>query len=82
MTLYIKVFPITGLCDETQKLTITLEDGVFSKVLSHLQERFGTESLKTEALMFLHNGVALDRSKDIVFQDGDELWLMPLLSGG
>ena len=82
MMVHIKVFPSVGLCDETQKLEVTLEEGSMSELQTLLQKRLGITLQKMESLMFLHNGRALDKYKDIVFRDGDELWLLPLLSGG
>ena len=82
MTVHVKVFPIAGLCDETQKLELALEEGNMDELLMQLQECLKTDQLKTEALMFMHNGRTLNRSKDVAFRDGDEVWLMPLLSGG
>ena len=81
MNVYIKIFPIAGLCDETRKLELTLEEGSMSEVLTNLREQFNVNP-KIEELMFLHNGRALNRHKNTVFRNGDELWLLPMLSGG
>ena len=82
MTVHVKIYPIAGLCDKTHEMELSLDGGSMSEVMPNLQKRFGVESLKTEALMFMHNGRALERNKDVAFQDGDDLWLLPLLSGG
>ena len=81
MKVHIKIFPIVGICDQSQKLELPLEEGNLSEALALLEGRLGM-NCKIETLMFLHNGRALDCRKDAVFQDGDQLWLMPLLSGG
>ena len=71
-----------GLCNQTQKLDVPLEEGSFSEVLAFLERRLSVSLEKLEKLMFLHNGRGLDKRKDVVLCDGDELWLLPLLSGG
>ena len=82
MKVQVKVFPITGLCNQSQKLELALGNGNFSEVLTLLAEKLGVSFDKFEKLMFLHNGRGLDRKKDVVLCDGDELWLLPLISGG
>ena len=94
MKVHIKVFTIAGLCNQSQKLELALENGSFSEMLIRLQGRLGANlgnnpdycsgdgSDKFEKLMFMHNGRALGKCKDVVFKDGDQLWLLPLLSGG
>ena len=82
MKVLVKVFPAAGLCDQTQELEITLEEGSLSELLTLLQERLSVNPGKIEELMFVHNGRAMDRREDVLFQDGDQLWLMPMLSGG
>ena len=77
----IKVFPIAGLCEKSLKLEIALEKGTLDEIFEFLQGRFG-ENLKTETLMLMHNGRRLDLNNNTVFKDGDQLWLLPLLSGG
>ena len=81
MNVHIKIFPIAGLCDETRKLELTLEEGSMNELLTNLREQFNVNP-KIEELMFLHNGRALNRRKNTVFRNGDELWLLPMLSGG
>ena len=82
MKVHVKVFPIAGLCDRTKKLDIALEDGSMNELQACLRERLDVNNHKIETLMFLHNGHALDKQKDAVFKDGDQLWLMPVISGG
>ena len=82
MKVFIKVFPSAGVCDQTQKLEIALKDGSMGELRMSLQERLGVNPGKIEELMFVHNGRALDRRKETVFGDGDQLWLLPMLSGG
>ena len=92
MKVHIKIFPIVGICDQSQKLELPLEEGNLSEALALLEGRLGVNlginsggihsACKIETLMFLHNGRRLDSRKDAVFRDGDQLWLLPLLSGG
>ena len=82
MTVHIKVFPIAGVCDQSQKLDISLEQGNLTEALSLLEVRLGVCFSKPEKLMLMHNGRGLDRRKNTVLEDGDQLWLLPLLSGG
>ena len=88
MMIFIKVFPIVGVCDQSQELEIPFENSKMSEVLTHLEKRVGFKLAdKYEKLMLLHNGQVLDidvlkRSQEVVFEDGDKLWLLPLLSGG
>ena len=82
MKVSVRVFPIEGMCSQSQDLDMTLEEGSFGEVLTFLQMRFDVTMDKLESLMFLHNGYGLDRRKNVVFHDGDQLWLLPLLSGG
>ena len=88
MMIFLKVFPIVGVCDQSQELEIAFEKNKMNEVLTHLEERVGFSLAdKFEKLMLLHNGQVLDkdvlnRSKEVVFEDGDRLWLLPLLSGG
>ena len=83
MTVHIKLFPIAGVCNQSQELELILEEGKLGEVLANLHERLGVNlAVKLEKLMLLHNGCALGNRKDVAFQDGDRLWLLPLLSGG
>ena len=82
MNVQIKIFPIAGLCDQAQKLELALEDGGMGELLRSLQDQLGVNLSENETIMFLHNGRALDRREETVFHDGDQLWLMPQISGG
>ena len=83
MTVHIKLFPIAGICNQSQEMELALEEGKLGEALTKLYERLGVDlDVKLEKLMLLHNGRALDMRKNVVFQDGDRLWLLPLLSGG
>ena len=82
MKVNVKVFQTTGLCAKTEELEITLEEGSFSELLFLLGKTLGVNLHEVKALMFLHNGCVLDRSKSVVLRDKDKLWLLPLLSGG
>ena len=82
MKVNVKIFQTTGLCEKTEELEITLEEGSFNELLYLLGKKLGVNLHEAKALMFLHNGRVLDRSKSMVFRDKDKLWLLPLLSGG
>ena len=82
MNIQIRIFPIAGLCNEKKELELALEKGNFYEAQARLEELLGISFRENKTLMFLHNGQGLDRNKDIVFREGDQLWLMPLLSGG
>ena len=82
MIVFIKIFPSVGVCNQTQKLEIALKNGSFCELLTLLEGKLNVSLEKLEKLMFVHNGRGLDRQKDVVLCDGDELWLLPLLSGG
>ena len=84
MNIHVKIFPIAGLCNQSQDLELALENGSLDELLVRIQKRLDTDTdlRKTETLMFLYNGRVLDKHKDVVLSDGGELWLLPLLSGG
>jgi len=82
MNVHIKIFPIAGLNDRKQELEITLEKGNLNEALNRLREQTGVNFGEMKTLMFLHNGKALDKHEDNVFREGDQLWLLPVLSGG
>ena len=84
MIVYVKVFPIADICNQSQKLELLLKEGSFSELFNHLQERLGVDLNpdKPGKLMFLHNGSNLESRKEVVFKDGDQLWMLPMLSGG
>jgi len=83
----VKVFPADGLCDQKSELRISLENGSLNELGARLEEVLGVNPFVIESLMFLHNGRALDEKEliereNIVFADGDTLWLLPRISGG
>ena len=82
MNVHIKIFPIAGLNNKKQELEIALEEGNLNEALNQLQERLGVNFREMKTLMFLHNGKGLVKHEDNVFREGDQLWLLPLLSGG
>jgi len=82
MKMNVKVFPVTGLCNRTREMEVNLEEGSMSELLAHLQKQLDADLPETESLIFIHNGHGLDKCKNVVFQDKDQLWLLPILSGG
>ena len=82
MTVDVKIFPIAGLCNKKQELQIALEEGNMGELRRLLPERLGVNLPGPEAFMFLYNGRALRQQEDVFFQDGDQLWLLPQISGG
>jgi len=82
MKVRIRIFPAAGIDKVPDEFEITPEKGCLSEVLALLRENLGLDPAENAALMFLHNGQELDIRKEAVFQDGDQLWLLPLLSGG
>ena len=81
MKVSVKVFPITGVSDAAQELEITLSEGNLSELIAILQLRFRVDP-HDESIMILHNGQALDSYADVILSNGDQLWMMPCLSGG
>ena len=82
MRIKVKVFPGVGLCCQTQELEIPLGQGSLKEIIAFLEEQPDIGHLKSEKLLLLHNGSALDVQKDTAFLDGDTLWLTPRISGG
>ena len=83
MKVNIKIFPIAGLSEQRREMEIALEEnGGMGELLARLQEQLDVNLQKIEALMFLHNGRGMDKSENVIFQDGDQLWLLPQISGG
>jgi len=82
MKVNIKIFPIAGLFNKKQELEIALENGDLNEALTRLQELLGVNFRENKTLMYLHNGYKLESQNDAVFQEGDQLWLLPILSGG
>ena len=82
MKVHINIFPIAGLCNQSKKLDLNLEEGNLGEVLILLEQILDAKLSKLEELIFLHNGRGVDKRKEILFQDGDQLWLLPMISGG
>jgi len=82
MKVQVKIFPVAGLCDQKRELEITLEEGNMNELEVHLEERMGVNPRVIKSLMFLHNGRAMGEQENVVFKDGDLLWLLPQISGG
>ena len=82
MKVNIRVFPIAGLCNQRLEMALALEEGSMNELLRLLSGQLGVNLPETGAFMFLHNGRGLDRYEDVFFQDGDQLWLLPRISGG
>jgi len=81
MTVHVKIFPIAEVSDEAQEMQVNLVNGHISEFFVFLNQRLGFDPYEKD-LMLLHNGRGLDMREDVDLQDGDRLWLMPMLSGG
>ena len=82
MIVQVKVLPVAGLCDQKQEMEIALEEGSMTELDARLEERLGVNPRTIKSLMFLHNGRGFDGLADVTFADGDQLWLLPQISGG
>jgi molybdopterin converting factor small subunit len=82
MKVQVKIFPIAGLCDKKQELEIPLAEGSMGELEAYFEERLGVNLRAIKSLMFLHNGRSIDERENVVFSDGDLLWLLPQISGG
>ena len=82
MEVQITILPIAGFCGEKQELKLYLEEGSISELAALLEERFGVNLRSIESLLFLRNGRGMDVSEDVVFADGDQLALLPQITGG
>jgi molybdopterin converting factor small subunit len=78
----VKVFPAAGLCERRRELEIALEEGSMRELEERLFGALGADPLEAKALMFLLNGRGIGRRDGVVFKDGDQLWLLPQVSGG
>jgi len=81
MSIHVKVFPIAGVCDAAQVMDVTLNEGCLSELMTILTRQLGTDPRK-QGIMILNNGQSLDVDADASLNDGDNLWVMPRLSGG
>jgi len=82
MKIYVKMFPIAGICDAAREMEITIREGNLNELLICLQDQTGAASLPLETLMLLHNGRGVDIHENMQFSDGDRLWILPQISGG
>jgi len=82
MKVHIRISPIAGFCEQRQEIEVVLKHGSKSEVETLLYNKLGVNPFNMEAIMFLLNGRGLEPREDVVFQDGDQLWLLPQLSGG
>ena len=84
MNIRVKIFPIAGICGRTQEEELFLEKGRVGEALELLRSRLGIDKdlRAIETLMLMHNGRVMDKSLDENLKEGDELWLLPPLSGG
>ena len=81
MKIYVKMFPIAGICDSSREMVFSLAEGNLNELLPYLQKQAGAP-LPLEKLLFLHNGRGLDIHENKQFSDGDRLWVLPMISGG
>jgi len=77
----IKVFPLADVTDTAFETELTLTEGSLYECMTYLNKHFGTE-LREKEIMILHNGHSLDIHMDAEVNDGDQVWVMPCLSGG
>jgi len=82
MKVHVAIFPVAGLCVQRQDFEVFLDKGSVGEMETVLFDRLGVNPFKIDALMFLHNGQALDIDEAAVFHGGDQLWLLPRISGG
>ena len=82
MIIYVKIFPIAGICEAARDMEFELREGSLDELLSCLREELGAAPLPLETLMFLLNGRGLDINEPAQFSDGDRLWILPQISGG
>ena len=81
MTVQLKIFPIAGLCDATQEISVPLSEGNLNELMTHIRKKLNADP-SDNAIMFLHNGRGLESSEEAVLLDGDQMWLLPRISGG
>ena len=82
MKILVKIFPTAGLADKTIQMEIDLKAANISELLSVLHEKLGTDPAKIETLNFMHNGRMYTRHEDLILKDGDQIWLLPKITGG
>jgi len=77
----VKVFPIAGLNDAAQELTIILSTGSFGELMKRLQQQLGADP-REKGVMILHNGQSVEVNEGASIEDNDQIWVLPRLSGG
>ena len=77
----IKVFPLADVTDAAFETELTMTEGNLFECMTFLNKHFGTE-LREKGIMILHNGQSLDIHADAEVSDGDQVWVLPRLSGG
>ena len=82
MKIYVKIFPIAGICEASREMEFSLSDGNLNELLKCIREEMSTAPLPLDTLMFLLNGRGLDLNENVQFHDEDRLWILPLISGG
>jgi len=82
MKIYVKLFPIPGICEASREMEFSLNEGTPNELLICVQEETGTDPLPLDILMFLLNGRGLDMNESSRFHDGDRLWILPRIEGG
>jgi hypothetical protein len=85
MKVFLKVFPIGGVSKSSQDMEMELsEDATVKELLDLAQQKLGARLPQADAIMLIHNGMAVDilHNSDRDLKSGDWLWLMPALSQG
>jgi len=82
MKVQVSVFPIAGTTEKKQELQITMEKGSLEEALARIEERLDINLPKIETLLLLRNGQGLNKNEELILKDGDQLWVLPQLSGG
>jgi len=82
MKIYVKLFPIPGICEASREMEFNLNEGTPDELLICVQEEAGADPLPVDILMFLLNGRVADINEKTRFSDGDRLWILPQIEGG
>jgi len=82
MKVHVKMFSIPGICEASREMEFALCEGDLKELLNLLQEEVGDAPLPLDNLLILHNGRALVKNENAQFSDGDDLWILPQISGG
>ena len=81
MKVFVKIYPVAGLNDMTHEVDIELTEGNLSELLARIKEHLSVD-LNESAVMLLINGRGHNMDKELSFNEGDAIWLLPKLSGG